>query len=206
MQRADSLEKTLLLGKIEGRRRRGRQRMRWLDDITDSMDMSLSKLWERAKDKEAGILQSVRACVLSRFSRIWLPATPWSMTRQGQARIQEWVGVSFSKSDHGVAKSRTWLNDWTERHVFIHCYSISQRIFTAWKILSAWPIHPSSYQPLETNDDFTVSVVLPFLGCHILEWYGMYSLSDWLISVSNMHLRFLHVFSWLNSSFLLKAE
>ena len=60
MQRTDSLEKTLMLGKIEGGRRRGRQRMRWLDGITESMDLSLSQLQEMVKDRKPGVLQSDR--------------------------------------------------------------------------------------------------------------------------------------------------
>ena len=66
MRRVDSLEKTLMLGGIGGRRRRGRQRLRWLDGMTDSMDMSLGKLWELVMDRGPGMLHAVHGIAKSR--------------------------------------------------------------------------------------------------------------------------------------------
>ena len=86
MQSTDSLEKTLMLGKIEGRRRSGQQRMRWLDSITDTMDMSLSRLWELVMDREHGVLQSMGS----------------QRVRHDWATELNWVLVLFKSSDSQV--------------------------------------------------------------------------------------------------------
>ena len=145
MRRADSFEKTLMLGKIEGRRRRGRQRMRWLDGITDLMDMVLAELQELVMDREA-----------------WRAAV------------------------HGVAKSRTWLSNWTELNwtvCWYTCFKVNLFLIATKQNFPEFILMPRlTWFPFATTRVKTVSPIR-IVGSVLQVKYSQLQLPNWTVLV-----------------------
>ena len=145
MWRADLFEKTLMLGKIEGGRRRGQQRMRWLDGITDSMDMNLSKLQELVMGRVAWCA-AVHGVANSWTRLHWPTSIGPKLIVYLRVHLLPWTSYGFGQMYIYICK-------------YIHIYNVTWNVFTALKIFCSLLIHPSTPR---TTDIFTVSILFFF--------------------------------------------